>query len=106
MKFNVRPLDGGTGRAGHQFAFVDDAGVAASATCGQLHNVMFEGDGLLPLPVTDVNEAAEQVGRLLHRYRDYSLVVYAGGGVTARGDERTTADVYPPGRHPRINIEL
>lgn len=105
MKFNVRALDGSPGRAATRIGFVTRDGVVATVTCGPVGGMTYESDGVTSVPITDVNLAAEQIGHMMHRYRDHSMVIYAGGGTTARGDELTAADVYPPERQPRVNVE-
>lgn len=106
MKFSVRPLDGGPGRLAVHLAFVDSDGETATALCPAAGGfLVWEKRTGESTSIDRTNDAADLIGRMLHRYRDRSLVVYSGSGYRARGDEDTTADVYPPGKHPRINVE-
>lgn len=55
--------------------------------------------------LADVDDAGRTLAQLLVRCRDQSLVVNTARGTQLRGDEATSADVYPPHRHPRINVK-
>lgn len=110
MQFYVNAGDGTSGRKAQTIRLVGEGGVLwtmSTATTREgfagFRLVQPGGDWLTE--TTDPNEAAGTVAGLLYRHRDASLVVEAGPTVLLRGDEERTADVYPPGRHPRINVE-
>lgn len=112
MKFYVTAsADGSDGRYASTLQFVDDKHVTYTIAVvrdvdtfkGTVSIVGTNGDQLVEL--SDVDEIARQLGRLLAACADQSLVVNTLGGTSLRGDEGTTADVFPPGRHPRINIK-
>ena len=110
MHFYVKAGDGTDGRLADTIQFVDAAGV--TYTVAASHNVDLTSSGVSivgrdvePVEVHDVDEAGRQLARLLVLCHDQGMVIDSLRGRRLRGDEETTADVYPPGRHPRINIE-
>jgi hypothetical protein len=104
MKFSIRALDGSSGRLADKIGFVADKGTTAWAATNNDGFTYRDGD-VTSVPSHDVVAAAEQIAHLLYRYGDHSLIVYPTRGTTMRGDELRTADVYPPGHQPRINLE-
>lgn len=106
MKFNANALDGGVGRLTRRINFLDDQGVVASISSEASSGTVTWNVSDSPAGLTqDIAAAAEQVARMLYRYRDHSLVLYPDTAHTMRGDESSSADVYPPGRQPRIIVE-
>lgn len=102
MHFNINPGDGGNSRVADAIHFVDGEGAKHTLTGGfQAITLVNAGD---ERTLTDVDEAAGHLARLLYTYRDLSLVIPVTSGRTMRGDEGTSADVFPPGRHPRVTI--
>ena len=106
MKFNANALDGGVGRLTRRINFLDDQGVVASISSEASSGTVTWNVSDSPAGLTqDIAVAAEQVARMLYRYRDCSLVLYPDTAHTMRGDESSSADAYPPGRQPRIIVE-
>lgn len=106
MKFTVRPVEGGGGRLADRIAFVGSDSEVATAVCPPSSEASWpweKCDGE-QRAAARVDDAAEVIARMLHRYRDYSLVVNAAPGYRMRGDEHTTEDVYPPGKHPAVHV--
>ena len=110
MRFYVKAGDGTDGRLADTIQFVDAAGV--TYTVATSHNVDHTTSGVSivgrntePLELHDVDDAGRQLARLLVLCHDQGMVVDSSRGSRLRGDEETTADVYPPGRHPRINVQ-
>lgn len=102
MKFYVNPGDGSGGRMTQKITFTKSDTKPITMTADH------RGFSVLGLsepmePIADTDAAALQIAELLYRCRDESLIAHTFGG-TLRGDEPHTADVYPPGRHPRIHI--
>lgn len=104
MMFTVRPFDGSSGRLADRISFLAETGTIAWAATGN-HGFQFAEGEIVSVPHRDITVAAEQVARLLFRYRDHSLVVPSTSSGAARGDEATTADVYPPGHQPRVIVQ-
>lgn len=103
MHFSVTAGDGTFTRKAQAIKFVHSAGVTHTLTA-KYEGLMIESPTGVEV-FDDVNEAAVWVAALLHRCSDQSVVIAAGSGYTTRGDEDKTADVYPPHRHPRINVQ-
>ena len=105
MQFRVRPLDGGPSRVANRLAFVGGDGIVATFTCPRLGGLTaWEKRDDQDRAIDDIDQGAEEVAQLLHRYRDCSLVVYTTPGSRLRGDEPDSADVYPPGNQPRVDV--
>lgn len=104
MMFTVRPFDGSSGRLADRISFLTETGTVAWATTGN-HGFQFGEADIVSVPHRDLTVAAEQVAQLLCRHRDHSLVVHPTSSGSARGDEATTADVYPPGHQPRVIVQ-
>lgn len=106
MKLHIRALDGSSSRIATKVAFVTSDEVAAVVQCQRADGgeVLIQRSGREGKPIADVDHVAEEIGQVLHLYRDHSLVVYTTPGHTMRGDEENTADIYPPQQHPRISI--
>lgn len=102
MHFNINAGDGGYSRVADVIHFVDGEGAKHTLTGGFQAITVVNADGERTL--TDVDEAAHELARLLCTYSDLSVVIPVTSGRTMRGDEGTSADVYPPGRHPRVTI--
>lgn len=110
MHFYVKAGDGTDGRLADTIQFVDAAGVTYTVAATRNVDLTSSGVSIVgrdaeQLEVHDVDEAGRQLARLLVLCHDQGMVVDSLSGRRLRGDEETTADVYPPGRHPRINIE-
>lgn len=108
MQFRVRPLDGGPARVASKLAFADRDGTLATLTLdrpGGLTVWEKRTDTDRTIDGIGIDPAAELVAQLLHRYREASLVVYTTPGSRLRGDETETADVYPPSKQPRIDVQ-
>ncbi len=110
MRFYVRAGDGTDGRLADTIQFVDGAGVTYTAATTRDVDHRSSGVSIVgrtsdQIEVHDVDEAGRQIARLLVLCHDQSMVVDSLRGTRLRGDEETTADVYPPQRHPRINVE-
>lgn len=103
MRLSVYAGDGGSMRSATKFTFATDEGVKVTVAGG---NQVLDVDevGQAPVQLTDVVEAAHVVAGLLYRYQDHCLVVHPSG-YSSRGNEGTTADVYPQAGQPRINVE-
>lgn len=105
MHFSINALDGSAARLATRLAFSDGEGITATVVVdATAAGLVWSEAGVTSVPLTDRSQAAELIAGLLHRHRDHSLIVYPGGGYTVRGDEERAADVYPPGRQPRIII--
>lgn len=102
MHFNINAGDGGYSRVADAIHFVDGEGAKHTLRGGFQAITLVNADGERTL--TDVDEAAHELARLLYTYSDLSVVIPVTSGRTMRGDEGTSADVYPPGRHPRITV--
>lgn len=107
MHFSVNP-GYGTPRLCGQLQFVDASGPLATVTAqgfgrNREPSVTVARDGQETI-VTDLDTAALHVARLLHEHHDHSLVVASYSGRSTRMDEEHTADVYPPGAHPRVIV--
>lgn len=102
MRFYVKAGEA-PGRFTNEISFVNERGVAYSMTANR-HGFEVKGDRYATVIPTDVNAAAIQVAQMLVAIHELSLVVHTHGTVL-RGDEDVTADVYPPGTHPRIHVE-
>ncbi|MFE6229420.1 hypothetical protein [Cellulosimicrobium sp. NPDC057862] len=109
MNFYVNAGDGTSGRYADTLQFVDDRGVtytvAIARTIDYTPSVTVVGANGERHELADVDDAGRQIARLLVLCRDQSLVVDTARGTQARGDESTTADVYPPRQHPRIIVK-
>ena len=109
MQFYVNAGDGTSGRYADTLQFVDGHAVtytvAVARTVDYTASVTVVGPNGERHELADVDDAARQLARLLVVCRDQSLVVDTARGTQVRGDEATTADVYPPHRHPRVNIK-
>lgn len=101
--FTVTPLDGSPSRTARHICFAVDGGVAAGAVIDRADGTMYTySPGMSSVPDHDLATSALDIARMLHRHHDTSLLVYPDDVTTLRGDEARSADVYPPGRHPRI----
>jgi hypothetical protein len=112
MRFYAHATDGGSGRHAATIVLVNGDGGTHTITTDRIdtgppaYTPQLRVRSVVgSVEFVDVNEAAQLVAQLLHQCRGHSTVIEAGGGTTSRGDERTSADVYPPYRHPRIVIE-
>lgn len=110
MRFYVKAGDGTDGRYADTIQFVDGTGVTYTVTTTNDVDHRVSGISIIgrngdQLEILDVDEAGRQLARLLVVCRDQSLVVDSFRGTRLRGDEETTTDVYPPQRHPRINVQ-
>ena len=104
MKFNIRPLDGSSGRLADRISFLTAAGTVAWAAMGNQGFQFADGD-VTSVPHRDLTVAAEQIAGLLCRHQDASLVIHPTSVGITRGDGATTPDVYPPGAQPRIIVQ-
>lgn len=109
MHFYVNAGDGTDGRLADTIQFVDAAGVSYTVATSNNVDLTTSGVSIVgrnteAVEVHDVDDAGRQIARLLVLCHDQGMVVDTARGRRLRGDEETTADVYPPGRHPRINI--
>lgn len=104
MHFSINGLDGSSARLASRLGFSDGDGLASTVRIEPGAGLVWSEAGVTSVPLTDRGQAAEVIAGLLHRYRDHSLIVYPDSGYTMRGDEPHAADVYPPGRQPRIII--
>lgn len=105
MQFYVSAGDGTPGRKAGTIRFLGDQGVTwTMRTAYDGFHLLRAGGGSI-VDTMDVNEAARTVAGLLYQHRDQSLVVESFDGGEMRGDESRAADVFPPHRHPRINVE-
>lgn len=62
-------------------------------------------NGVTTGPIDDSAAAAIELATILHRHRELTLVAHPTGNSALRGNERDTADIYPPSRRPQISIE-
>lgn len=110
MRFYVNAGDGTNGRYADTLQFVDGDGVTCTVAIARpvdystsyVTVVAANGE---QQELANVDDAGREIGRLLALYQDQSLVVNTARGTQLRDDEATTADVYPPHRHPRINVK-
>lgn len=110
MRFYVNAGDGTSGRYADTLQFVDEQGVTytfavARSVDYSTSSVTVVGTNGERHELADVDDAGRQLARLLVLCRDQSLVVNTARGTQLRDDEAVTADVYPPQRHPRINVK-
>ncbi len=109
MRFYVNAGDGTSGRYADTLQFVDGRGVtftvAVAYSVDYIASVTIVGTNGERHELADVDDAGRHLARLLVQCRDQSLVVNTARGTRLRDDEDTTADVYPPQRHPRINVK-
>ena len=104
MKLSIYP-SAGDARMATRLEFIAGDGVLATVSCPRLGGFLVAERASEPGPPTDdVDEAAGVLALLLHRYRDASLLIPSEGGYSLRGDEDSTADVYPAEHHPRIKV--
>jgi hypothetical protein len=111
MLFYVTVGNGTDGRYADTIQFVDGNGVtytvavAPATLAHRTSSVSLVGTNGEQLELSDVDDVGRQIARLLVLCRDQSLVVGTSRGTRLRGNEETTADVYPPRCHPRIVVK-
>ena len=104
MRFYLNAGDSDGGRIARRVSIIDENGLVASMETGRDGLTIRDGD-VEAGPFSDPATAGIELAAILHRHREFPLVAHPPGSSALRGNERDTADIYPPARRPRINVE-
>lgn len=108
MRIYVNSNDTTASRYASSLSYITDTGLGYAITLTE-DGLTISAQAGTGEVLEDIDHVALVIAQIAYVARDMSLVVHsthtAPPSRNTRGDEHRAADIYPPGRHPRIVVD-